>query len=364
MKIKQITECLENYAPLYLQEAYDNSGLLIGNHDAEVHKALTCIDVTEEIIDEAIDKKCDMIISHHPLIFNNLKRINGNSMTGRVITKAIKNNICIYAIHTNLDNVINGVNSIISGKLGLVNTTPLLKKENMLRKLVTFCPLDKAEQVKTALFNAGAGNIGNYDCCSFSAQGKGSFRAGENTNPYVGAIGKLHHEDEIRIETIYPVYKEKQVLDALFASHPYEEVAYDIYSLKNKSGNAGTGIIGELKKEETCTKILSRIKEITGAKTIRHSKLLKNKIRKVAICGGSGSALISEAIYEGADILITSDVKYHDFFSAEGRIIIADTGHYESEQFTKELIYSVLNKKFPKFAVLITNINTNPINYF
>lgn len=362
MIIKDITDFIENLAPVQLQETYDNAGLIIGDKNTEINQILVCLDVTENIVDEAIEKKCQLIISHHPLIFKGIKKINGNNSIEKIIIKAIKNNIAIYAVHTNLDNVINGVNSVLAEKLGLKNQRSLQPKKDIFRKLVFFCPVIHADRVRKAIFEAGAGKIGNYDSCSFNTEGEGSFKAMENANPFVGEPGKLHFEKEIRIETIYPFYLESKIIEALLQSHPYEEVAYDIYKLENYFSQIGSGIIGEIDETDELN-FLSQIKNISNCKCIRHSDLLDKKIKKVAICGGSGSFLIKDAIAAKADIFISGDIKYHDFFEAENKILIADFGHYESEQFTKDLLYTFITKKFPNFAVLISENNTNPIHY-
>ena len=364
MKIKVLIAPLEELAPPFLQESYDNSGLLIGSPESDVRKALISLDVTEEILDEAITEKCQIIISHHPIIFKGLKRITGKNMVERIVAKAIKNDIAIYAIHTNLDNVKKGVNAILCEKLGIINPKILSPKEGLLRKLVTFCPKGNAVNVREAIFNAGAGHIGNYDNCSFNMEGSGSFRALEGSDPYVGEKGKLHFEEETRIESIYPVYLESNILQAMKLAHPYEEVAYDIYPLLNTHGNVGAGMVGELETGMVEKIFLQKIKDVTGTGCIRHSDFLGKKIKKVAVCGGSGSFLIPDAIRANADIFVSGDIKYHEFFDADKKLVIADIGHYESEQFSKDLIYSVLIKKFPTFAVLISKGHTNSVNYF
>ena len=363
MKVKEITKVLEQIAPTFLQESYDNSGLLIGNKDDDIDKVLITLDVTEEVLNEAIQKKCNLIISHHPIIFNGLKKITGSNAVERITEIAIKNNINIYAIHTNLDNVDKGVNSIICDKIGLTNTKILTPKKELLRKLVTFCPAEHVEKVRQAIFDEGAGHIGEYDSCSFNTKGTGSFRGSDTANPFVGEKGKLHYENETRIETVYPVYLENPILKALFEAHPYEEIAYDIYFLGNKFERVGAGMIGELESEKDEMDFLKNLKQTFGTGCVRHSKLLGKRIKKVAVCGGSGSFLIKNAISAKADIYITGDVKYHDFFEAEDKLIIADIGHFESEQFAKDLIYSVLNENFSNFAVLISKTNTNSVNY-
>lgn len=363
MLINDVIQTLEELAPPFLQESYDNAGLLVGNQSKALSGVLITLDVTEKIITEAIDKNCNLIVAHHPIIFKGLKSITGKNSIERIVETAIKNDIAIYAIHTNLDNVDEGVNSILCDKLGLVNRRILAPKGDLLRKLVTFCPMSNAEEVRKAIFEAGAGHIGNYDSCSFYTPGTGSFRGLDDSNPYVGEKGKLHYEEEIRIETIYPVYKEKMILNALFSAHPYEEVAYDIYMLGNEFAKVGAGMFGELENEMDAIEFLKKVKEITNIPCVKHSEVLAKKVKRVAVCGGSGSFLINDAKRAGADIFISGDVKYHDFFEAESKIIIADIGHYESEQFAKELIYNVLNKKFSTFAVLISENSTNSVNY-
>lgn len=363
MQLQKITKELEILAPLQLQESYDNAGLLIGKPEQEITGVLITLDVTEEILLEAKSKKCNLIVAHHPLIFKGIKSLTGQNSIERMIETAIKNEIAIYAIHTNLDNVDNGVNDILSKKIGLINTRILDTKDGMLRKLVTYCPVDHAEKVREAIFTAGAGQIGNYDSCSYNTEGEGTFRGSEDSNPYVGEKGKLHYEKEIKIETIYPVYKEKAIVNALFEAHPYEEVAYDLFPLANDFSKVGAGMIGELKTETDEKEFLENIKTLTKTGCIRHSGFIGKKIKTVAVCGGSGSFLISKALRQNADIFITGDVKYHEFQQSEGKMIIADIGHYESEQFAKELIYSVLIKKNSNFAVLISETNTNTVNY-
>lgn len=364
MKLVDITNFLETIAPLNYQEDYDNSGLIVGQPTDEISSALVALDCTEQIVDEAIAKKCNLIITHHPIVFKGLKKFNGNTYVERVVLKAIKNNIALYAIHTNLDHVLNGVNAVICDKLGLHQTQILSPKGNLLKKLVTFCPTAQANQVRNAIFAAGAGNIGNYSECSFNAEGLGTFKSGDGTNPYVGEIGQQHQEAEVRIETIFKVQDERKVLAALFKNHPYEEVAYDIYPLTNKLDTVGAGMLGCLPQEMEALDFLHLVKEKMLAKVIRHTAILPKKIKKVAVCGGSGSFLLNEAMAAGADAFITADFKYHEFFDAENKLIICDIGHYETEQFTSNLLIENIQEKFPNFAIRLTEHNTNPINYF
>lgn len=362
--IRDITNLLEEFAPLNLQESYDNCGLLTGAKSTPATGALITLDVTEAIIDEAIEQKCNLIIAHHPLIFSGLKKLSGNTWVERTLIKAIKNDIAIYAIHTNLDNVSEGVNKMIAQKMGLKDGRILQTKAGNLKKLICFCPADKAEMVREALFSAGAGKIGNYESCSFNSEGKGTFKGNEQTHPYVGIKGQLHTEAEIKIETIFPAHLEAQLLTSLMMAHPYEEVAYDIIPLHNHSPKVGAGYIGNLEEAMPEKDFLALLKKTFGCGSIRHTRLRGEKIKKVALCGGSGSFLLKDAQQNGADIFVTADVKYHQFFDADNQIVIADIGHYESEQFTKELIFNEIQKKFSTFALCLSKNNTNPIHYY
>ncbi|HEX4374268.1 MAG TPA: Nif3-like dinuclear metal center hexameric protein [Puia sp.] len=364
MKISEIISHLETIAPPAYQEDYDNSGLLTGNSNRECSCVLISLDVTEEVINEAIAKKCDLIIAHHPIIFSGLKKITGKNYVEKTIIAAIKNDIAIYAIHTNLDNVLHGVNGKIADKLGLVNRKILLPKQSTLKKLYTFVPVANFEKVRDAVFNAGGGNIGDYSEAGFSIQGEGSFKAGENANPFVGEIGKRHYENEVKFETVFPAYLQQQVVAALIGSHPYEEVAYDIMELANSNDWIGSGIIGELPETLDEKIFLSKIKHSFSLVVIRYTRLLNKPVKKVALCGGAGSFLISKALSAGADFFITSDIRYHEFFDANDKMVIADIGHFESEQFTIDLLHEVLVKKFATFAILKSETRTNPVQYF
>lgn len=363
MKIKDLIQQLEQLAPPSLQENYDNSGLLIGSKDDETSGAIVCLDCTEEVIDEAIAAGYNLIIAHHPIIFSGLKKINGKNYVERIVIKAIKNNIAIYAIHTNLDNVYAGVNQKIAAKLGLINTRILAPKNQLLCKLVTFAPVSNAEEVRNALFAAGAGNIGKYSECSFSSHGTGTFKAGTGAQPFVGSLNERHSEPEEKIEVILENHLQHAVITALKNAHPYEEVAYDVYPLLNSHQLVGSGLIGDLKAPVDTMEFLKSLKNSMLTSCVRYTKVIKDKVQKIAVCGGSGSFLLNDARANGADIFITADYKYHQFFDADGQLVIADIGHYESEQFTIELIGDFLKDKFPTFAVRLTKVNTNPVNY-
>ncbi|MHC1705483.1 MAG: Nif3-like dinuclear metal center hexameric protein [Tenuifilaceae bacterium] len=363
MVIHDVTAWLEQLAPLSYQESYDNAGLLIGNPETPLNGILLTIDVTPDVIEEAHQKGLNMVVSHHPLIFSGIKRLIGNSSVEKAIILAIKYDIAVYAAHTNLDSVTGGVNTKIGELLGLSNLKFLQQLEGELVKLVTFVPIAEAEKVRLSMLNAGAGHIGNYDYCSYNIEGKGTFRAGNNTNPHVGKTGDVHFEPETRIEVIVPKARLSKVIIEMISSHPYEEVAYDIYPLLNKYSDAGVGMIGEFKKEISEEDFLKMVKKTFKVQAIRHSPFTNKKIKKVAFCGGSGASLIKQAIAAGADVYMTADVKYHQFFDAENKILVADIGHFESEQFTVDIFYEYLLKNFSKFAVLKSEVKTNPINY-
>ncbi|WP_070138453.1 Nif3-like dinuclear metal center hexameric protein [Crocinitomix algicola] len=364
MKIVEITKYLESLAPLSSQESYDNSGLIVGNPHNECTNVLISLDCTEDIVEEAIKKNCNLIISHHPIVFKGLKKLNGKNYVERTVIKAIKNEIALYAIHTNLDNYQFGVNYKIGQALGINNPRILAPTNGNLKKLSVFCPKSSSHQVKSALFEAGAGHIGNYSECSFESEGIGSFKPSEIADPFVGTIGERHNEDEVKIEVLINGHLQNSVVNSLLNAHPYEEVAFDIYPIDNKNYYEGAGMIGELNEEMDEAAFLKQVKQVFNCQIIRHTKFLNKPIKRVAWCGGAGSFLLPAAKSQMADIYITGDFKYHEFFDAESDLVIADIGHFESEQYTIELIDELLRKKFRTFAPCLTEINTNPVKYF
>ena len=364
MIVKDVTNYLEGIAPRSLQEGYDNSGLIVGDPNAEVTGVLVCLDTIEEVVEEAIEKNANLIIAHHPVVFKGLKQLTGKNYIERVIISAIKNDISIYAIHTNLDNVIQGVNGKIADKLGLISRQVLAPKSGEVRKISVFVPESNLEVVRSAMFKAGAGKIGAYDECSFSSTGHGTFRGGDGTNPYLGEVGIRHVEPEVRLEVVCPKYALNKVLNAMKSAHPYEEVAADVYAIENVVEGIGAGIVGLLEKPMDEMEFLKFLKNAMGIEVVRHTKTLGKLVEKVALCGGAGSFLLNNAKASGADVYITGDFKYHEFFDAEDDIIIADIGHYESEQYTIDLLADVLREKFTTFAIQLTRVNTNPINYY
>jgi dinuclear metal center YbgI/SA1388 family protein len=364
MKISEIISVLERLAPTVLQESYDNAGLLTGDASWECRAVICTLDCTEEIVEEAIKKNCNLIVAHHPIIFGGLKKITGRNYVEKTIIKAIKNDIAIYAIHTNLDNIITGVNSKIADKLGLTNRKILSNKSSTIKKLFTFVPVEHINVVRDAIFNAGGGHIGNYSEASFSVEGLGTFKGGEGTNPFVGKPGQRHEERELKVEIIFPSWLQDKILSALIKSHPYEEVAYDMVSLDNTHQEIGAGIFGDLANPMKEQDFLTMLKRQFGLKIVRHTRLLQKEVRKVAVCGGAGSFLVTKALAAGAQAYVTADMKYHEFFDANDRMLICDIGHYESEQFTIDLLAEHLQQKFPTFAVLKPDHTTNPVYYF
>lgn len=361
--IKQVIQYLEQLAPPVYQESYDNCGLLTGSADWELTKILVTLDCTEAVVEEAITKGCNLIVAHHPIIFGGLKKLNGKNYVERTVIKAIKNDVAIYAIHTNLDNVQHGVNAKICEKLGLINTKILVPKTNTLKKVSVFVPQTHLQVVQEAMFSAGAGNIGNYSECSFYSTGMGTFKGNEKSNAFVGEVGKQHQEPEYKLEVLVDDGQLNQVISAMIAAHPYEEVAYDVYTILNSNVTVGSGMIGELPEELSAEAFLKHLKNAMNLNVIRYTPYI-NKVKKVAVCGGSGSFLLKNAIGAQADAFVTGDFKYHEFFDAENRLMIADIGHYESEIFTINLLADEILKKFPTFAVILSEINTNPINYY
>jgi dinuclear metal center YbgI/SA1388 family protein len=371
MKIKEIISILEELAPLSYSESFDNTGLLVGDQDNDITGILVTLDTLESVVDEAIKTQCNLIVSFHPIVFSGLKKITGKNYVERVVIKAIQNNIAIFSMHTALDNSWIGVNAMICDKLCLQNKKILIPKKDTIQKLVTYVPLSHADNVRNALFEQGAGTIGNYSNCSFNLKGFGSFKGNEESKPVIGKKGEVRFEDEIQIGITFQRHNKTKILNALFKSHPYEEVAYEVTTLENSNQKMGLGMIGELKDPLSEGSFLKYLKDIMDTECIRHSKLLGGKIEKVAVLGGSGSFAITAAIQAGAQVFVTADLKYHDFFKAEKSILLADIGHYESEQYTKDLIVSFLNKKISNFApaspagrVVLSKINTNPIRYY
>lgn len=363
MKIKDITEVLEQMAPLAYAEDFDNVGLLVGNPETEATGILVCHDALEAVIDEAVAKNCNLIVCFHPIIFSGLKKLTGKNYVERTVIKAIKKDIAIYAVHTALDNHLDGVNKIFCDALGLVNTKILVPKENFIQKLTTFTIPENIEKLRNALFDAGAGKIGNYDDCSFSSQGIGTYMGNEHSNPEIGERFEFVEAKEIKIEVTFEKHLQPKILKALFSNHVYEEIAYEIYDLQNRHQNIGLGMIGELPTALSERDFLTMVRDKMKTDGIRHTQFLNKNITKVAVLGGSGSFAIRPAIQAGADAFLTADLKYHNFYEAESRILLADIGHYESERYTKNYIVDFLSKKITNFAIILSEINTNPVKY-
>jgi dinuclear metal center YbgI/SA1388 family protein len=363
MIIQEVIHYLEELAPLDYAEDFDNVGLLVGDKTVKLTGILVTLDTLEAVVDEAIEKNCNLIVSFHPIIFKGLKKLNGSSYVERVVMKAIQHNIAIYAIHTALDNALQGVNDIICNTLDLKNKKILLPQKGTIKKLTTYIPKNEASKLRNALFNAGAGQIGNYDQCSFNTEGVGTFRGNDDSNPVKGKKGNIHHEEETQVSVTFQKHFEPKILKTLFENHPYEEVAFEVVTLDNYNQTIGIGMVGELENEMQTDDFLAFVKQKMNASCIKHSKIIKKTAKRVAVLGGSGSFAINAAKSAKADVFITSDLKYHDFFSAENDIILADIGHYESEQFTKSFLADYLSKKITNFAVVLSTTNTNPVTY-
>ena len=364
MQISDIIGHLEMLAPPAYQEHYDNAGLLTGSSGWECRGVLAALDVTEEVILEAAVRGCNLVVGHHPIIFRGLKKITGRDYVERAVIAAIKHDIGIYAIHTNLDNVMaGGVNGRIADKLGIGGRRVLAPREGVLCKVYCFVPVGHLEAVRAAMFGAGAGHIGGYSECSFGTEGFGTFKGGEGAQPFVGQVGTRHTEPEVRLEVILPVHLSRVVVEAMIAAHPYEEVAYDLVPLANVHNGIGAGLVGELATPVEEEAFLERLCEVFGVPVVRHTRLTGRPVQRVAVCGGAGSFLIPNALDSGANFYITSDVKYHEFLDANDRLVIADIGHFESEQFTVGLLIGHLREKFSNFAVLKSDVRTNPVHY-
>jgi len=365
MQIREITQFLESIAPSSYQESYDNAGLITGQPDMEFKGSVCCLDSTEDVIDEAISKGANLVIAHHPIIFKGLKRLNGKNYVERAIIKALKHDIAIYAIHTNLDNVRGGVNDRIADQLGLERKgrNILMPKRHLLTKLEVYVPTAQLKDVQTALWAAGAGGIGHYENCSFNSTGKGTYKPIEGANPHVGTIGEQEEDYEEKLEVIFPSHLIGRVVSAMLAAHLYEQPAYQLISLENSNQDIGSGIVGDLSSAIPTHEFLNMVKERMNAGAVKHTRICHDSIEKVALMGGSGVFGLNAAIASGAQVYITSDVKYHEYFDADGKIILIDIGHYESEQYTQQLLKELLDEKFPNFAHLLTGVKTNPVNY-
>ena len=363
MIVQDIISQIEELCPLAYAEDFDNVGLLVGSTKQEVSGVLISLDTLENVVNEAIEKKCNMIVSFHPIIFSGLKKITGRTYVERVVLKAIKHDIAIYAMHTALDNSWNGVSDRICDELGLIEKSILIPQKGTIKKLVTFVPKKNAEILRNALFSVGAGSIGNYENCSFNIEGLGSFQGNEASNPIIGTKGKTHFEEEIQLGITFAKHLEGKIIRTLHENHPYEEVAYEITTLENTNQHIGMGMLGTFEKPMHEKDFMTLLKTKMNVPVVRHSALLGKKIQKVAVLGGSGSFAIEQAKRAGADAYVTADLKYHDFYKAESDLILADIGHYESEQYTKNLLFEYLTKKIPNFAIILSAENTNPIKY-
>ena len=363
MKISELVAFVNNLAPFTYQETYDNAGLLVGNPADEVKGIVVALDMIEAVVQEAIETGCNVVLAHHPIIFKGLKRLTGANYVERTVILAIQHGIALIATHTNLDNAQCGVNAVIADKLGLKNQRILAPKENTLLKLQVYVPVSHAEKLRVALAEAGAGEIGNYNACSFSVNGEGRFNPLEGAEPFIGTKDQLETVSEAKVEVVFQAHLQNAVLQAMRNTHPYEEIAYDVIALQNPDAYIGAGMVGELPEAMDSLEFLKFVKETFQSGAVRYTQPHVQQVKRIAVCGGAGSFLLRNAIQAQADVFITGDFKYHEFFDAENRIIIADIGHFESEQYTSEWLIAQLKKNFSTFAVRLTNVVTNPINY-
>ncbi len=332
MTCNQIFNFIESWAPKGAAWQKDNPGLQAGDPNSQVENIFLCLELTKEAFDEAVKRKCNFIFTHHPLIFQPLKKLNlQTDKTSILLSGLIKNNITLYSAHTNLDFTKGGVSFQLAEKLGLQNLRFIDKLENSLYKLSVFVPEKNAAALSEALFAEGAGVIGEYKKCSFRSQGRGTFEGSENSNPAVGKAGRFEETDEVKIEFTLESWKLDKVLTALVKNHPYEEPAYDVYPTLTGNTNYGYGAVGELPEEMEEENFLTHVCDSLNAPGLRYASGKNGKVKTVAVCGGSGSDLLYKAMGIKADALITADVKYHTFQDAEGKILLADAGHYETE---------------------------------
>ncbi|GAB2770025.1 Nif3-like dinuclear metal center hexameric protein [Rhabdobacter roseus] len=363
-QLHEIIQQLERWAPPAYQESYDNAGLIVGDPAQPVRGVLCSLDCTEAVVDEAIQKGCNVVVAHHPIVFKGLKSLTGRTYVERTVLKAIKHDVALYAIHTNLDSVVDGVNWMIAARLGLQNVKVLAPKKQLLMKLTTFVPLTDTPAVLEALYAAGAGRIGEYSGCSFRTLGTGTFTPGAAANPTLGTRGEPEEVQEHRVEVLFSAYLERRILSALREAHPYEEVAYYLHTLENENQEVGAGAVGELPEPLAVPDFLRFLKEKMETPLVKYTEPAGTMVRRVAVCGGVGSFLLPAAKQAQADAFVTADYKYHEFFDAEGRLMICDIGHYESEVHTKDILYKYLSEKFDNFALYLSEVNTNPVRYF
>lgn len=364
MTIKDVISKIEKRISISQAEDFDNVGLLCGLPERNVSGILVCHDALENVVEEAIVKNCNLIVCFHPIIFSGLKSLTGKNYVERAVLKAIENKIAIYAIHTAWDNDFFGVNAGICNHLGLKNLNILQPKKNNLKQLNVYVPKDHSENLKEALFDAKAGNIGFYDECSFTTEGSGTFRPIAGSKPFSGEQNVRENADEVMISVIFESFKQNQIVSEMKSAHPYEEVAHQIISLDNENQYSGLGMFGEFETEMDEAEFLKFVKDKFNLEIIKHSDFTGKKIKRVGVLGGSGASGIKSALAKKCDAYLTGDLKYHDYFLAESKMLLCDIGHYESEQFVGEQLFEILSQNFSTFAVLKSSEKTNPVNYF
>ncbi len=362
IKCSELMKFMEEFAPVNLAEDYDNVGLLIGSRNQEIKKVLVCLDVTTKVVEEAVEKKVNLIVSHHPIIFKGLKRIVEEDPKGRLLYKLIRNGIGVYSAHTNMDFTHGGINDTLANLLGLSNIRNLKKhKEDRFFKIVVFVPEQNTDTVREAMCSAGAGWVGDYSDCTFMVKGTGTFKPLEGTNPYIGSKGNLEKVEEYRLETIVPQKKLKKVVNAMIEAHPYEEVAYDVYPMELSLKEYGFGKVGSLVETQKLDKFISTVKEKLNVKSVRVIGSVKKEIRNVAVfCGSFDTDVINSM--NGVDVLVTGDMKYHDALdAAEMGLCIIDAGHYSTERIMVPRLAWILSQRFASVDIETSILEENPI---
>ncbi len=361
MKLNDLIKKIEKKYPLNLAYDWDNVGLIVGDFDSDIKRILVTLEANENVIDEAISKDIDLIVTHHPFLFRKINKVNTRDLKGRLIHKLIKNDISLYSMHTNFDIAFDGLNDYFMEIMGFENTKILdVTKSETLYKVAVYVPKSHENIVREALGNSGAGYIGNYSNCTFNISGIGTFKPEENTNQFIGEIGEIEKVDEIKIETIVPQGILQKVIDKMIKSHPYEEVAYDIYKLENKGKSIGLGRYASLERESDLQALCDKIKLKLNMNHIRVVGDLNKKIKKVAVVTGAGSDMVSLAKSKNCDVIITGDVKYHEAQDAlDMGMAIVDCGHFDTEDIFKDVMKRFLDT-IGDIETIRTEVNLNP----
>jgi dinuclear metal center YbgI/SA1388 family protein len=368
--IRDIADALEQWAPPGSAQSYDNVGLQVGDASRSVERAVLALDCTPAVVEEAERQGAELIITHHPLLFQPLSAVTTDDYESAVALRLAEAGIALYSAHTNLDAAPGGVSFALAKRLGLTDVGFLDGFDETLYKLATFVPADHFDAVRSALADAGAGRIGDYEACAFAHEGTGFFRPGDAANPHIGtAGGDLESADEVKLEVEVARWDLGGVLGALQDAHPYEEVAYDVYPVQQKNSRAGLGAVGRLASPESLSDFLGRVADRLDAGSLRYAGPDEATVERVAVCGGAGSDFVGQALAAGADAYVTADVKYHEFFEALGpdgvpQLAFIDAGHYETEALTEALLRDWLADRFNDVDWQRTGVRTSPMQTF